>query len=226
MPPEKASGRTALAGNEVRGKLEKAWGIELTPSEMYALTQDRFSVSLEEGLTKMIQSVMAVGVVGNKLTLMSEHQQGIVVRKLRSGREWLVKDVERFPDLNEARDRLEKQAAYLLTGARGGMRPVSITLAQKLVVPNLSFNRMETDRRRGIAVQQTRPVFFQIKKGETIVRAGEKIDEAVLHQNSTPVQKTAGTRDLPDLVRPGPALGTIRLYVFSSGGGQPEAQPE
>ncbi len=45
----------------------------------------------------MIQSIMAVGVVGNKLTLMSEHQRGIVVRKLRSGREWQVKDVERFP---------------------------------------------------------------------------------------------------------------------------------
>ena len=67
----------------------------------------------------MIQSVMAVGVVGNKLTLMNEHQQGIVVRKLPSGREFQIKDVERFPDLNEARDRLEKQAAYLLTGDRG-----------------------------------------------------------------------------------------------------------
>jgi uncharacterized protein YwbE len=97
----------------------------LTQSEINALAQDRFSDSLEEGLTKMIQSVMAMGVVGNKLTLMSEHPRGIVVRKLPSGRELQVKDVERFPDLNEARDRLEKQAAYLLTGPRGGMRPVS-----------------------------------------------------------------------------------------------------
>ena len=173
-------GRTAPAGNEVWEKLDKAWGIELTPSEIKALTKDRFSVSLEEGLTKMIQSIMAVGVVGNKLTLMSEHQRGIVVRKLRSGREWQVKDVERFPDLNEARDRLEKQAAYLLTGTRGGMRPLSIALAQKLVVPNLFFNNSETDQRRAKAFQETRPVFFQIKKGEPIVREGEKIDEAAL----------------------------------------------
>ncbi len=188
----KGPARTAVAGNEVRGKLEKAWGIELTPSEMHALTQDRFSVSLEEGLTKMIQSIMAVGVVGNKLILMSEHQQGIVVRKLRSGREWQVKDVERFPDLNEARDRLEKQAAYLLTGARGDLRPVSIALAQKLVVPNLSFNKIETDQRRGKAVEQTRPVFFQIKKGETIVRGGEKIDEAVLTKIQLQFRKQQG----------------------------------
>ncbi len=176
----KGAGKTGLAGNEVRGKLEKAWGIELTPSETKALTKDRFSVSLEEGLTKMIQSVMAVGVVGNKLTLMSEHQRGIVVRKLPFGRELPVKDVEQFPDLNEARDRLEKQAAYLLTGPRGGMRPLSIALAQKLVVPNLFFNKIETDQRRAKAFQETRPVFFQIKKGEPIVREGEKIDEAAL----------------------------------------------
>ncbi|RPH86711.1 MAG: HDIG domain-containing protein, partial [Desulfobacteraceae bacterium] len=176
----KGVGRTAEAENEVRRKLEKAWGIELTRSEINALTQDRFSNSLEEGLIKMIQSVMAVGVVGNKLTLMSEHPRGIVVRKMPSGRELPVKDVERFPDLNEARDRLEKQAAYLLTGARGGMRPVSITLAQKMIVPNLSFNKLETDQRRGKAVRQTRPVFFQIKKGETMVREGEIIDQAAL----------------------------------------------
>ena len=109
----------------------------------------------------MIQSVMAVGVVGNKLTLMSEHQRGIVVRKLRSGRELQVKDVERFPDLNEARDRLEKQAAYLLTGARGGLRPVSITLAQKLVVPNLSFNKIETDKGAGKPSSKPGRFFFR-----------------------------------------------------------------
>lgn len=176
----KGAGGATGARNEVRGKLEKVWGTELSLSEFNALSQDRFSVSLEEGLTKMIQSVMAVGVVDNKFTLMSEHHKGLMIRKQPSGREFLIKDPERFPDLNEARDRLEKQASYLLTGVRGTPRSVSISLAQKLVMPNLVFNKPETDRRRWKIIQETRPVFFQIKKGETIVQEGEKIDEAAL----------------------------------------------
>jgi cyclic-di-AMP phosphodiesterase PgpH len=168
------------AGNEVRGKLQKAWGLELSPLEFKALTLDRSSSSLEDGLTKLIQSVMAVGVVGNKFNLMSEHSKGLTVRKQPSGMEFPIKDPERFPDLNEARDRLEKQAPYLLTGLRGTQRAVSISLAQKLIIPNLVFNKPETDRRRAKIVQETRPVFFQIKKGETIVGEGEKIDEAAL----------------------------------------------
>ena len=178
--PSRKGGGLAGPGPEVRGKLERVWGIELTATEFSALTQDRYSPSLEEGLTKMIQSIMAVGVVGNKFTLLSEHSKGLTVRKQPSGREILIKDPERFPDLNEARDFLEKKAPYLLTGVKGNLRAASISLAQKLVIPNLVFNKPETDRRRWKTIQETRPVYFQIKKGETIVREGERIDEAAL----------------------------------------------
>jgi cyclic-di-AMP phosphodiesterase PgpH len=189
---KKGAAGAAGAKNEVRGRLEKAWGIELSPSEITTLSQDRFSVPLEEGLIRMIQSVMAVGVVGNKFTLMSEHGKGLMVRKQPSGREFPIKDPERFPDLNEARDRLEKQAPYLLTGVRGTPRSVSISLAQKLIIPNLVFNKSETDRRRGKILQETRPVFFQIKKGETIVGEGEKIDEAALTKIQLQFRHQAG----------------------------------
>jgi putative nucleotidyltransferase with HDIG domain len=164
----------------LRAPLEKIWGIELTPLEFSVLAQNRFSPALEEGLNRLVQSVLAVGVVGNKMALMNEQGKGIVVRKLPSGLELQIREIERFPDLDEARDRLEKRSAYLLTGFRGEARRVTVTLAQKLIVPNLALNKRGTELRREKAVQQTRPVFFQIKKGEVIVREGQRIDEAAL----------------------------------------------
>ena len=172
----------AASGNEIRQKMETIWQVDLPPSEFQVLAQNRFSPGLEEGLNRILQSVLALGVVSNKLGLMNEPGKGIVVRKLPSGVEVPIKDFERFPDLDEARTRLEKQAAYLLTGIRGDLRRVTIALAQKMAAPNLSVNKKETEQRREKAVQQTRPVFFQVKKGEVIVREGERINEAALNK--------------------------------------------
>lgn len=198
---------------ETRSKMEKAWGIEIMPSEFNVLSQHRFSSVLEEGLNRMIQSVMAVGVVGNKLALMNAQGKGIVIRKLPSGTEIQVKDVERFPDLDEARDRLEKQAAYLLTGIRGESRRVTITLAQKLMVPNLTLNKKETGLRREKALQQTRPVFFKITKGEIIVREGERIGEAALVK----LQRQTGQQQGLDMLAASVGLACLLgLFFFTA----------
>ncbi len=60
--------------------------------------------------------------VNSKLTLMNEQGKGIVVRKLPSKQEFQIHEIERFPDLDEARDRLEKRSAYLLIGKKRAWR--------------------------------------------------------------------------------------------------------
>jgi cyclic-di-AMP phosphodiesterase PgpH len=165
---------------EERLKLEKIWEIELTPIEFQALTKDRFSESFENALIQMVQSVQTLGVVNSKLTLMNEQGKGIMVRKLPSQQEFQIHAVERFPDLDEARDHLEKRAAFILIGKQRAWRSVTVSLAQKMIVPNLSFNRTETEDRIRKAVAEIRPVFFQIKKGDILVREGEKITETQL----------------------------------------------
>jgi len=180
-------------GKEERRKLEKIWGIEITPAEFEALIQDRFSESFENGLIHLVQSVLTIGVVNSKVTLMNEQGKGIIVRKLPSKQEFRIYEIERFPDLDEARDRIEKRSAYLLVGKKRGWRPLAVGLAQKIITPNLSFNKTETENRISQAVQEIHPILFQIKKGEVIVREGEKITEAHLTkiQKATPTKKGA-----------------------------------
>ena len=100
--------------------------------------------------------------------------------KYPSNQEVQIREVERFPDLNEARDHLEKRSAYLWSARTGGFGRSAVALAQKIIVPNLSFNKTETENRIKKVVQEVRPVLFQIKKGEVIVREGEMITEAHL----------------------------------------------
>jgi cyclic-di-AMP phosphodiesterase PgpH len=163
-----------------RSKLEKLWSIDLDAREYEVLLKDRFSESFEGGLIQLVQSVMTVGVVNDKLTLMNELGKGIIVRKLPSRQELEIRGIERFPDLDEARDRIEKRSAYLLVGKNRNWRPVAVALAQKLIVPNLFIDKPETERRVQKAIQEIRPSLFLIKKGEIIVREGERITEAQL----------------------------------------------
>jgi cyclic-di-AMP phosphodiesterase PgpH len=165
---------------EQRLKLEKIWGIEITRGEFVFLIKDRFSESFENSLIQMIQSVLTLGIVNSKLILMNEQGKGIMLRKIPSNQEFHIREIERFPDLDEARDQLEKKSAYLLIGKKRFFRPTAVVLAQKMLVPNLNYNRAETEKRITKAVQEVRPVFFQIKKGEVIVQEGEKITEAHL----------------------------------------------
>jgi putative nucleotidyltransferase with HDIG domain len=165
---------------EARHKLGKIWGIELTPGEFQSLVKDRFSGSFENALIQLIQSVEAVGVVDSKLALMNEQGKRILVRKLPSRQEFKIQAVDRFPDLDEARDQLEKRAAFILVGNQRAFRSLAVSLAQKMIVPNLSFNNVETQDRIQKALAEIRPVFSQIKKGDILVREGEKITETQL----------------------------------------------
>ena len=162
---------------ERRRELEKIWGIEISPEEFSALLRDRISETFEKNLIQLIQPILGVGVVNNKMLLMNEQGKGIIIRKLPSKQELQVKELERFPDLNEARDQIDKRSAYIFTGENRPMRKVAVGLAQKMIVPNLILNAVETQDRKGKAVQEVRPVLFQIKRGEVIVREGERINE-------------------------------------------------
>ena len=180
--------------NEEHLTLEKIWGIEISPAEFLSLTRDRFSESLENSLVQLIQSVLTLGIINSKLTLMNEQGKGIVLRKIPSNQEFQIREVERFPDLDEARDLLEKRSAYLLVGKNRGFRPIAVGLAQKLIIPNLSFNKTETENRINKVVQEVRPVLFQIKKGEVIVREGEMITEAHLSKIRLGTQSKKGRK--------------------------------
>ena len=135
---------------------------------------------------------MTLGIVNSKLTLMNEQGKGIVLRKIPSNQEFQIREVERYPDLDEARDHLEKRSAYLLVGKNRAFRPTAVGLAQKLIVPNLSFNKTETENRINKVVQDVRPVLFQIKKGEVLVREGEVITEASLSKIRLGTQSKKG----------------------------------
>jgi len=123
-----------------------------------------------------VREVLKKGVVGNKMMLMSQSGKGVLLHNIHTEKEVNVTDVDRFYDLKSARDfvRAQKKAVSRTTSPRE-MADVSLKIAAALIKPNLTFNKRETELRKDLARRSVKPFYFKVKKGEMLVREGERI---------------------------------------------------
>jgi len=157
--------------------------LEITPEQVEPLLKDRFSERSENVLADSFQPVLGMGIVSNRETLLRERGKGVSVRTLDTVSEELaLDDFSSILSLEAAR-LLVKKTISTQSWSRGEapLRDLLGALAQDFVRPNFTFNRSETEERRKKAVQETKSVYLQVKRGEIIVRAGDPLtDEQIL----------------------------------------------
>jgi len=153
--------------------------LEIPPDEdiFQKFTQNGFSSQLEEEIIQLVTPLFKKGIVGNRITLMDQAEKGIILHDILTHRETLVIDLKRFYDIEEAKHFLENQRSILkqrLTSTE--LADLSIKMAVSLIKPNLTFNKRETELRKDLARKAVKPFYFKIKKGEMLVREGERIE--------------------------------------------------
>jgi putative nucleotidyltransferase with HDIG domain len=173
---------------EQKKDFEGKLSIKITDKDYNILIRERFNASLGDGVVELAEHVLSGGVVGNKSLLLGEVQRGIILRSVQSGAESRVIDLLGFLSIEDARSRIRLRASALLEEESRTVRNVIVHLAQALLQPNITFNRNETELRRQQAVEAVKPVFFQVKKGEMIVREGQVIGKEQLVKLQTQAQ--------------------------------------
>jgi hypothetical protein len=119
--------------------------------------------------------------------------EGITVRRVPAGgrdKEMTVTDPGLLLEVDDVHRVLDSRAAEITdrvvsegpAAAGGGARPLTpavrgalTAVARDMMVRNLVFDRAETEERRQAAAAAVRPVVIPIKKGEMIIRDGDKI---------------------------------------------------
>jgi len=162
---------------ERRKEFETNLGATVSDADFAALLQEEFDPRIEVGVVELVENVLAGGVVGNKSLLLTQLQKGITLRSVQTGEESHVTDLLSFLSVEDARRQLRLRASDLLEEENRRVRAAVVHLSQALLPPNITFNRNETELRRQNAVDAVKPVFFQVKKGEMIVREGQKIGQ-------------------------------------------------
>jgi putative nucleotidyltransferase with HDIG domain len=147
----------------------------LSDRDYAVLVQERFEPRLEEDVTRLAESAFAVGVVSNKTLLLSQLQRGIILRSVQSGAESHIRDLLGFLSLDEAKRQLRLRAGILLDEENRPVLEAVVHVTQATLQPNITFNLNETEIRKQQAVEATRPVLFQVKKGEMLVREGQRL---------------------------------------------------
>jgi putative nucleotidyltransferase with HDIG domain len=166
--------------------------ITITREEFNLLLKNKFSTFIERSIKNLISQVLN-GVFVTKDYKELEGIKSISARtyyynvdgNLSFGREVKITDLSRISSYDEAIETINVSGKRALRRNSNAFRNTIINIAQKLLEPNLILNRVETENRKLAAKQNIKPALFQLKRGEIIVREGEKIDEeAILKLNA------------------------------------------
>jgi hypothetical protein len=181
-------------------------GITADPVVFDQLMKNGFSPQIENTVLTAANRIFQKGVVGDNTVLMSQKGKGIILRDIDTQTELKVDDLGRFYDPESARQHISQIIDQNLTEETGSDTAARIgRLGQLLIRPNITFNKRETELRKEEAKDSVKPIYFQVKKGEMIVREGEKINPTHLLKLETQAQLTRNT------LIPGMALSTTLM---------------
>ncbi len=160
----------------LRKSLNDALGLKLTDSEYFALVRVKSDRSLLAEINRLAGVVYANKIVSDDRMFGTDLTHGVVMQDSRTCES--MGSLERSfkaMDIAKARELLRELRIS------GGVEPhdqefIKGILARSLM-PNLILNRDASEERRHAASNAVSPVLYQLKRGEMIVRSGERLSE-------------------------------------------------
>jgi len=150
-------------------------GVRLTDQDFSALADRSFSSATATDIVNLMTAVYKNRMITNVAFSPLEYERGLIVKNVRTRSETEQKNVDEILQMQDALGILQQKAKNALPGGDAGYRKAVLNIAAKLLQPNLTYNRVETEKRRQAVVDGVKPVYFEVQKNEMIVREGEKI---------------------------------------------------
>ena len=161
-----------------RRALESSLSVSFKQREWQILEKERFNPSIGEEALRLITPILRKGVVNDKDFLDQDSDRGITFRNIQTRGERKSLSPGALFDLKEAKTRLRSQVADLLSSKSGReTSAVALRIAEHFLKPNLTFNKSETEDRKLKTREAVNPVYFQVKRGEVILRDGDRVQE-------------------------------------------------
>jgi putative nucleotidyltransferase with HDIG domain len=156
-------------------EFDRMLDVSLPTNVFYLLARNRFSVQWEDVISHQVNQVISQGVFTEHTLQSADLRRPIIIRRLPSWHEKEEANAERFLELSDAKKKASLYCKEAAEDLPSGPRWAICEVAQALMASNVSLNRAETEQRKLNRLHNLRPVYFQIKKGEMLVREGEKI---------------------------------------------------
>ncbi len=165
---------------EKKPLFESTLGIEVSKGGFRILMHESFSSVIDDYIIRILTEIYDNGVVSNKELLLREDDRGIVLRDISTKVETITRSLRPFYGLDQSRVMVRILGQPLLKDESYTLRSLIVDFCQRLITPNITLNRNETENRRRRAADAVKPILYQIKAGEMILREGERVTDSDL----------------------------------------------
>ena len=179
-----------------RKYLEEKLGIRLNKGAYSALETVAFSEETADLINQILLKILNNGVVTNKEILLKEAEKGIILRDVGTKEESQLNQLKQFYGLDQAKTMVRIVGQPLLKDLDYGRLNLVVDFVQRLIQPNITLNRNETQERKNKAAAEVKPVLYKIKAGEMLLREGERVTEVQLLKLKTLETQTKGEQVL------------------------------
>ncbi len=163
-----------------KADFEKNIGISVSDGAYKILEKETFLPNIANLICSISKEILDNGVVTNKELLLKETDKSIILRNINTKKELIVHKLKHFYGLDQAKTMVKIIGQPLLENIDYTLRNMIVDFAQRLIQPNITLNRSETEERKKRAEAEIKPVFHKIKAGEMLLREGERVTKVQL----------------------------------------------
>jgi len=162
---------------DLRDLLLNKHGVDLSLADVQTLVRLRFPSDLEETLVGLVAKSFNEGIIVSKsLFIHGEDERGLVLRDAQ-GRERTIR-VDALMDIGESERLFKEDLGRIDMPARS--RAALASLGEIFLTANVTYNKIETERRRAQARDAVGAVTLTVKKDRVIVRKGDEVTPETL----------------------------------------------
>ena len=151
-------------------------GTQLPDETFLELKRQQFKPQIDTAVKRLLDGLYNRYIVVSYSVIVPEiKKNGIVIINNQTKSEVLLRESDDIIELADAKRIIENKSYTLRSSFPGRVVSLARDVSISLVRPNVTFNFVETDRRRNLAAEGVKPVTLSIKKGEMIIREGAKV---------------------------------------------------
>jgi putative nucleotidyltransferase with HDIG domain len=164
---------------KIRPEFNDLLGADLPLPTFNLLAKTEFSSTIEALVNQLVGEFCRQGVLSSR-SLPNPQPEEILLRRLPSRKEQVVRPPYPFLELDNIRKPVANYCREVAADFSPTDRWLACDLVQYLLVPNVTHNLAETQERQQTVIKGLRPTYFQVKRGEIIVREGERITPLIM----------------------------------------------
>ncbi len=158
-------------------QFENLLGISVSKGAYTILEKENFSKTIENLIYQIVAEILENGVVVDKEELLKEKDKGIILSHVGSEEKEIILNLKHFYSQDQAQAMVRIIGDPLLSNTDYTVKNLIVDFAQRLIKPNVTLNASKTEKIKNEALESVKPIFFKIKKGEMILREGQRVTE-------------------------------------------------